>query len=316
MDKRLFKLEEVQDKLEIQLEPEELENYLEQADRARHRARQTRLRCANRLKDISAAGISDDDRVSPASAASIHARLPKLELPRFDGEITQWQSFWDQFSSPIDNTELPVIIPVNQGKSYTKQLWRLRDEVIKRTGSLDALGVTGKQCEVLLTPMIVSRLPMELRLQWSRECSGHESGLEWLLEWLKREIEVLERSEMYRKNIPASGPHGRNEERKNINSKDARDNLYTTSALHAVSQSEGSNCVFCTKLNHKSERCHKFLALDGQQRYDKIRELGVCFKCLNRGHISKNCKVRCTKCQGGHNVVMCGIKVNMAPKQM
>ncbi|XP_068235740.1 uncharacterized protein [Palaemon carinicauda] len=371
MDKRLFKLEEVQDKLEMLLEPEELENYLEQADRARLRARQTRLRCANRLKDISAAGISDDDRGSSASTASIHARLPKLELPRFDGEITQWQSFWDQFSSHIDNTELPVIskltyllslldgpakdvvqgvphtsasyrtvvdllkerfgksvciihahvqallslqVPVNQGKSYTKQLWRLRDEVIKRTRSLDALGVTGNQCEVLLTPIIVSRLPMELRLQWSRECSGHESDLEWLLEWLKREIEVLERSEMYRKNIPASGPHGRNEERKNINSKDGRDNLYTTPALHAVSQSEGSNCVFCTKLNHKSERCHKFLALDGQQRYDKIRELGVCFKCLNKGHISKNCKVRCTKCQGGHNVVMCGIKVNMAPQ--
>ncbi|XP_068228016.1 uncharacterized protein [Palaemon carinicauda] len=213
MDKRLFKLEEVQDILEILLEPEELENYLEQADRARYRSRQTRLRCANSLKDISAAGISDDDRGSPASTASIHARLPKLELPRFDGVITQWQSFWDLFSSHIDNTELPVIskltfllslldgpakdvvqgvphtsasyrtvvdllkerfgksvciihahvqallslqVPVNQGKSYTKQLWRLWDEVIKHTRSLDALGVTGKQCEVLLTPMIVS----------------------------------------------------------------------------------------------------------------------------------------------------------------
>ncbi|XP_068250314.1 uncharacterized protein [Palaemon carinicauda] len=65
-----------------------------------------------------------------------------------------------------------------------------------------------------------------------------------------------------------------------------------------------------TKLNHKFERCHKFLALDGQQ----IRELGVCFKCLNRGHTSKNCKVRCAKCQGGHNELICGIKLNVAPQ--
>lgn len=29
------------------------------------------------------------------------ARLPKLVLPRFRGEITQWQSFWDSFNSAI-----------------------------------------------------------------------------------------------------------------------------------------------------------------------------------------------------------------------
>ena len=54
--------------------------------------------------------------------------------------------------------------------------------------------------------------------------------------------------------------------------------------------------------------------MDGQQRFDKIKELGICFKCLNRGHYSKKCKVKCDKCQGNHNVAMCGVKLNIAPQ--
>ena len=218
-DKRLFRLEEVQTQIELEIIPDQLESYLDQADAARQKASQTRLLCANRLKEISA---PDKDKDSTDSETpSVQAKLPKLELPKFNGKITQWQSFWDQFSSHIDDTDLPIIskltyllslldgagkdavegvphtsasyktvvnllkerfgkpeciihahvqallslqVPVDQGKNYITQLWRLHDEVIKHTRSLDALGVTGKQCEVLLSPIIVSRLPPELRL--------------------------------------------------------------------------------------------------------------------------------------------------------
>ena len=74
---------------------------------------------------------------------------------------------------------LSLQVPVDQGKNYISQLWILRDEVVKHTRSLESLKVTGKQCEVLLTPIIVSRLPTDLRLNWSRDCVGHESDLEW-----------------------------------------------------------------------------------------------------------------------------------------
>ena len=81
---------------------------------------------------------------------------------------------------------------------------------------MDALGVTGKQCEVLLTPVIVSRIPTDLRLLWSRDCSGLESDLDWLLKWLKKEIEVIERNEMYKSNSPAPKPNAKNEEKKKV----------------------------------------------------------------------------------------------------
>ena len=106
-DKRLVKLEEVQNQIELEIDPDQLESYLDQADAYRQKARRTRLLCANRLKEIS---VPDKDKDSTDSETpSVHAKLPKLELPRFNGEITQWQSFWDQFSSHIDDTDLPII---------------------------------------------------------------------------------------------------------------------------------------------------------------------------------------------------------------
>ena len=149
---------------------------------------------------------------------------------------------------------LSLQVPVDQGKNYISQLWRLHDEVIKHTSSLDALGVTGKQCEVLLTPIVVSRLPTELRLLWSRDCSGNESDLDWLLKWLKKEIEVIERSEMHKSNSPAPKPNAKNEEKKKVSSKENKEKLFTASALHAVSPTENSSCVFVIRkiINLKS----------------------------------------------------------------
>ena len=46
-DKRLVKLEEVQNQIELEIDPDQLESYLDQADAARQKARQTRLLCAN-----------------------------------------------------------------------------------------------------------------------------------------------------------------------------------------------------------------------------------------------------------------------------
>ena len=360
-DKKLTRLEEVQSKIEVEINSEALEDYLDKADAFRQQARQKRLLCADEYKQLTAGDQNTVD--STSTTASFHARLPKLKLSRFDGDLKQWQSFGEQFSSHIDDTELLTIskltyllslldgtakdvvegvphtsnsyktvvdllkqrfgksecivhahvqallalqVPVEQGKTYITQLWRLRDEVVKHTRSLEAQGITGKQCEVLLTPMIVSRLPTELRLMWSRDCSGHESDLDWLLKWLHKEIEVLERSEMYKGN--AKSGEGMK------SSKGSKEKLFTASALYTTSPQEGSDCVFCSKRNHISEKCYKFLALDGQQRFDKIKELGVCFRCLSSGHLSRNCKAKCSKCHGDHNGSMCGIKLNVVSK--
>ncbi len=49
----------------------------------------------------------------------------------------------------------------------------------------------------MLTAIILSRLPADLRMGWAREGEQHESDLNWLLAFLQSEIERRERSQSF-----------------------------------------------------------------------------------------------------------------------
>ena len=87
-DRRLKKLEEVQNDIEVEIDPDQLEVYLDQADAARQKARATRRVCVVKIRAMTAA--DKDSTESSSSTSAVNAKLPKLELPKFNGEITQW----------------------------------------------------------------------------------------------------------------------------------------------------------------------------------------------------------------------------------
>ncbi len=64
----------------------------------------------------------------------------------------------------------------------------MQDQLNSHVRSLEALGVKGDQYGVVLTPVILSRLPQEIRMEWSRDSSGHEGDLDWLMTFLQSEI--------------------------------------------------------------------------------------------------------------------------------
>ena len=52
-----------------------------------------------------------------ASTSNVHStaslpKLPKLQLPKFNGRVTEWNSFWDSFNSAIHSN--PSISNVNK----------------------------------------------------------------------------------------------------------------------------------------------------------------------------------------------------------
>ena len=72
---------------------------------------------------------------------------------------------------------LQVSMPIKaQGTNYVSNLWKLHDELLTHVRSLENQGITGDQYGVFLTPLILSRLPQDITLEWSREGEGHESG--------------------------------------------------------------------------------------------------------------------------------------------
>ncbi|XP_071530438.1 uncharacterized protein [Panulirus ornatus] len=196
---------------------------------------------------------SSEDKYASASAVptSASVNLPRLDLPKFSGELTQWHSFWDLFVAMVDDSTLPAISKftylqallegeaksVIQGLSltavnyavacnllkerygkperivfahiqallglslpfkpqgsttYVSALRNLQDDLLIHIRSLEVLGVGGSEFGLFLTTVILSRLPSDIRLEWSREGSGHERDLAWLLDFLRKEIERRE----------------------------------------------------------------------------------------------------------------------------
>ena len=176
-------------------------------------------------------------------------------MPKFGGDILDWQSFWDQFKVTVHDSDLPVIFKFSyllsllhgeaqqavQGLSMTTHhyniacqiledrfgwkeriifthvqkllhgtipsnfsvsiLWKLYDDLLTHTRSLESLGIDGDKYGVILMSLILSRLPQDIRLEWSRETKGKENDLKFLLEFLKGEIQRRERSQMFRETI-------------------------------------------------------------------------------------------------------------------
>ena len=64
----------------------------------------------------------------------------------------------------------------------------------------------------------------------------------------------------------------------------------------------GSKCSFCDQVNHTIDKCFKFKAIPITDREAFVKEKGLCFGCLNKGHLSKECKQRlkCSVCSSKH----------------
>ncbi|XP_063590241.1 uncharacterized protein LOC134767126 [Penaeus indicus] len=289
-DQRLASLEEVQTMLELETDFVNLDEELDSASEFFQEVRKPRLQAAQRLGDMMKGEQRDSSSSScpckiSSSSKIANVKLPKLELPKFNGDVTLWQSFWDHFKTHVHEADIPVIT-------------NLLDELLTHIRSLQALGVTEEQCEVFLTPLILSCLPEELRLEWAREGSGRESDISWLLQFLQKEIERIERSETFKVVLgKAEGRFVESEKRR----------VPSASALYTSSEVGSSYCAFCSK-EHKSEKCWDIQKLSLKEREEKNKAARLCFKCLSKGHIASGCRIKCSKCNGNHNSLLCRAK--------
>lgn len=182
------------------------------------------------------------------------AKLPKLTLPKFRGDVTKWISFWDSFKSAVhENGSLSAIDKFNylnslleghasraiQGLSLTEanyesaieilnerfgrkqqiisahmdellklpnclgterstSLRNVYDKISVHVRGLASLGVSSEQYGGLLIPVIMAKLPGEVRVRIARETKSSVWQIEGLLETIKEEVEAREISESVR----------------------------------------------------------------------------------------------------------------------
>ena len=80
----------------------------------------------------------------------------------------------------------------------------------------------------------------------------------------------------------------------------------TANALHT--KQDNANCAFCLG-KHAHENCHRMK--DTKERKSILIKFGRCFKCMKRGHRTRECRanVTCSNCgQHSHHISLCESK--------
>ena len=142
---------------------------------------------------------------------------------------------------------------------------------------------------MVLTPLVLSRLPPDLRLEWAREGELHESDLGYLIDFLQRELERRERSQTFAMECVTS---------KADVTVDTRP-VSTASALHTSTNKHADACVVCGRSGHMLDRCYGITKIAVTKRRGVLRGVKACFRCLRcvKGHSFRDCRAVCSLCK-------------------
>ena len=127
-----------------------------------------------------------------------------------------------------------------------------------------AIGVGGDTYGVVLTPLLLHRLPHDIRLEWARVGEGKEGDLSILLDFIYAEIRRRERSQTFDSFQPGIQLQGRKDRVfSSPQSCEIKPKAHATPSVAAFVASENpyKRCAFCPG-EHYSDQCSQIKDLD------------------------------------------------------
>jgi hypothetical protein len=194
----------------------------------------------------------------------------------------------------IITSHIQSLLSLDASKSST--LRHLLDTLQGHVRSLKALGIDGGSYGVILTPIILSRLPDGVRMAWARVSARKESNLDFLLKFVQEEIESRERSDAYSHPVSPQPERRRHQESRPT----ATSLQQTTKTLKKMKPC----CAFC-RGGHRPWKCPEVSKLDISRREQLVRQDKLCYACLSPGHMASDCTFACPQCSGKHHRFLC-----------
>jgi len=174
-----------------------------------------------------------------------------------------------------------------------EELRTLYNTIETQMRSLANLDIDDSMYGPFLIPVLQRKIPNELNLIFSRNFHSKDSwDIKELLEQFKIELMAREKSV--------------------IQSEEETCPPFTAASLVSGNGARAQNpeyerklsCIFCGK-SHRSQHCK--LVTDSKSRKSILMEKGRCFRCLQSGHLSRNCssKIKCFNCGRSHHQAVC-----------
>ena len=190
----------------------------------------------------------------------------------------------------IVNRHMDALLRLTAVTSHhdVKGLRRLCDTTEANVRGLKALEVDAESYGSLMVPILMSKLPPEIRLIVSRSLKSEKWDFNDVMQIVEQEVDARERSfasTQQAQQPPKQPPlHG------------------TATAL--ATESAKIKCAFCDQ-DHRSQSC--LLVTDVGARKEALQISGRCYLCLRKGHLSRYCRSSavCGKCCGRHHSSIC-----------
>ena len=274
-----------------------------------------------------------DPPASSVVTQGARVKLPKISLPRFNGNPIKWTAFWDSYESAIHlNRDLSEVDKFNYLRSildgtasdavagltlssanyqqaieilrkrfgnkqviiskhmdtlmsmeaissdrHLKDLRQLYDNTESHVRSLKSLGIEPAAYGALLSPVLLSKLPPELRLIVSRKVSDSKLDMDALLATFEEELTARERANT-------------------LSARRSQERTHHTASTLFSGSNTAPQCSYCQQ-SHSSAKCST--VTDIASRKHILKTSGHCFNCLRRNHVSRECKSssRCLRCK-------------------
>ena len=333
LDEEIFEL--IEDETELATD-------IETADAFNMSIHATIMKIDEQARHSASAPPAASGTATALAPTSSNTRLPKLQPPSFDGDITKWATFWDAFDATIHrNASLSDIDKFTYLKSSLHRTAReaIAGLTLSSANYREALTILEKRFGN--KQLIISR-HMNILVSLEPVSSGHNvSALRHLYDQVESHVRSLKSlgitADSYgslllpllTKKLPAeirliiSRKVPENEwkldevmtvledelkaqERSAQPHREpppARENNRPTNSF-VIGGTPTNTCCYCRQ-NHQPHLCQLVPALE--TRKQSLRRSGRCFNCLTRGHLGRDCrsKLRCATCGGRHHLSIC-----------
>ena len=186
-----------------------------------------------------------------------------------------------------------------------KGLRRLFDNVETQVRSLSGLGVDSTSYGSMLIPVLLSKIPEEMKLVISRQVGKSVWNIESVLQFYNLELEarekvsvedVAEAAEKFTGSALYAGGSKQDEKTR------------TKFERKYVERSGGkgdTKCVFCGRGGHWSRSCQT--VTKPEIRKNILFKEKRCYKCMKCGHTAFQCRseIKCYRCNGKHHSSIC-----------
>ena len=194
-----------------------------------------------------------------------------------------------------------------------KNLRKVYDKVETQICNLENLD---KSYHSLLVPVLMSKLPDELKLLISRQFGKNIWGTTEIMKLFRNKLKAREKinaeNNLEEKPYSDSILHSFSSDSKKcykdgFKKNKSRENFKQAFEKNQRDESKQLLCIFCQR-NHKSILWD--IITKPEVRKNILKAEKRCFKCLKQGHLVSDCRsnFKCFKCDGNHHIAICTFK--------